>query len=67
VQRQRRLSALRIGSKEQNLKVAILDDYQSVALYFAVWSSVADRTEIMVFEDHVAASVAAWLDETIAK
>jgi phosphoglycerate dehydrogenase-like enzyme len=39
---------------EQNLKVAILDDYQLVALNFADWSSVADRAEITVFEDHVA-------------
>jgi phosphoglycerate dehydrogenase-like enzyme len=36
------------------LKVAILDDYQLVALYFADWSSVANRAEITVFEDHVA-------------
>jgi phosphoglycerate dehydrogenase-like enzyme len=39
---------------EQNLNVAILDDYQLVALNFADWSSVADRAEITVFEDHVA-------------
>jgi lactate dehydrogenase-like 2-hydroxyacid dehydrogenase len=36
------------------LKVAILDDYQNVALGLADWSSVASRTEITVFSDHVA-------------
>src|SRR5258708_24172573 len=36
------------------LKVAILDDYQNVALSLADWSSVASRAEITVFNDHVA-------------
>ena len=36
------------------MKVAILDDYQNVALRMADWSSVASRTEITVFNDHVA-------------
>ena len=36
------------------MKVAILDDYQLVALNVADWSSVADRAEITVFKDHVA-------------
>ena len=36
------------------MKVAILDDYQNVALATADWSSVADRAEITVFNDHVA-------------
>jgi phosphoglycerate dehydrogenase-like enzyme len=36
------------------LKVAILDDYQNVALDLADWSSVASRAEITVFNDHVA-------------
>jgi phosphoglycerate dehydrogenase-like enzyme len=36
------------------MKVAILDDYQNVALDLADWSSVADRAEITVFNDHVA-------------
>jgi phosphoglycerate dehydrogenase-like enzyme len=36
------------------MKVAILDDYQNVALGMADWSSVASRAEITVFNDHVA-------------
>jgi phosphoglycerate dehydrogenase-like enzyme len=36
------------------MKVAILDDYQNVALKLADWSSVASRAEITVFNDHVA-------------
>ena len=37
------------------MKVAILNDYQNVALKMADWSSVASRAEITVFNDHVAA------------
>jgi phosphoglycerate dehydrogenase-like enzyme len=36
------------------MKVAILDDYQNVALGLADWSVVADRAEITVFDDHLA-------------
>src|ERR1700731_301253 len=36
------------------MKVAILDDYQNVALEVADWSAVAGRAEITVFNDHVA-------------
>jgi phosphoglycerate dehydrogenase-like enzyme len=36
------------------MKVAILDDYQNVALEMADWSSVIGRAEITVFNDHVA-------------
>ncbi|MFC5332135.1 D-2-hydroxyacid dehydrogenase family protein [Mycobacterium branderi] len=36
------------------MKVAILDDYQNVALSMADWSSVAARAEITTFNDHVA-------------
>jgi phosphoglycerate dehydrogenase-like enzyme len=36
------------------MKVAILDDYQNVALELADWSSVASRAEITVFNDHIA-------------
>jgi len=36
------------------MKVAILDDYQNVALKMADWSSVASRAEITVFNDHIA-------------
>src|SRR6201992_2847647 len=36
------------------MRVAILDDYQNVALSMADWSEVASRAEITVFNDHVA-------------
>jgi len=34
-------------------KIAILDDYQNVALSMADWSAVAARADIIVFTDHV--------------
>jgi hypothetical protein len=40
------------------MKVAILDDYQNVALKLAHWSAVRRRAEISVFNDHVADTVA---------
>jgi phosphoglycerate dehydrogenase-like enzyme len=36
------------------MKVAILDDFQNVALRLADWSGVARRAEVTVFNDHVA-------------
>jgi phosphoglycerate dehydrogenase-like enzyme len=36
------------------MKVAILDDYQNVALRLADWSSVRRHAEITVFNDHLA-------------
>jgi phosphoglycerate dehydrogenase-like enzyme len=44
----------RLLEGNRSLKVAILDDYQNVALGLADWSSVASRAEITVFSDHVA-------------
>src|SRR5713226_1278538 len=35
------------------MRVAILDDYQNVALTMADWSAVAEKAEIAVFNDHV--------------
>ena len=35
------------------VQVAVLDDYQNVALEMADWSAVADRADITVFNDHV--------------
>ena len=35
------------------MKVAVLDDYQNVALELADWSSVRRHAEITVFSDHV--------------
>jgi phosphoglycerate dehydrogenase-like enzyme len=37
-----------------HMKVAILDDYQNVALQLADWSAVRRHAEITVFNDHVA-------------
>jgi phosphoglycerate dehydrogenase-like enzyme len=34
-------------------KVAILDDYQGVALQMADWSALQDRVELAVFHDHL--------------
>ena len=36
------------------MKIAILDDYQSVALQMADWSALSGRAEITVFNDHLA-------------
>jgi phosphoglycerate dehydrogenase-like enzyme len=35
------------------MKIAILDDYQNVALKMADWSALAKRAEITVFNDHI--------------
>src|SRR6267154_2442905 len=37
----------------QVVKIAILDDYQNVALNIADWSAVAKKAEITVFNDHI--------------
>jgi phosphoglycerate dehydrogenase-like enzyme len=44
----------RLPSSEERIAVAILDDYQNVALQMADWSPVSDRAEITVFNDHIA-------------
>jgi phosphoglycerate dehydrogenase-like enzyme len=36
------------------LKIAVLDDYQNIALELADWSTLAGRAEITVFNDHIA-------------
>ena len=36
------------------MRVAVLDDYQGVALHMADWSAVAQRASITVFRDHLA-------------
>jgi phosphoglycerate dehydrogenase-like enzyme len=38
---------------ENLIRVAVLDDYQNVALDMADWSPLAGRAEIVVFQDHV--------------
>ena len=41
-------------SSTQLPTVAVLDDYQNVALNMGDWSSLQDRAEITVFQDHIA-------------
>jgi phosphoglycerate dehydrogenase-like enzyme len=44
------------GRHDENgsaVKIAILDDYQNVALEFADWSRVASKADITVFTDHL--------------
>src|SRR5580704_11905964 len=36
------------------MKIAILDDYQNVALKMADWSALSGRADITVFNDHLA-------------
>ena len=36
------------------VKIAILDDYQDVALSMADWSGVERQAEVTVFADHLA-------------
>jgi hypothetical protein len=35
-------------------KIALMDDYQNVALKSADWSVLRDRADITVFQDHLA-------------
>src|SRR5665213_1392435 len=36
------------------MRIAVLDDYQDVALRLADWSPVTSRAEVQVFRDHLA-------------
>jgi len=38
----------------QKFKIAVLDDYQRVALKFADWSAINKKAEVSIFHDHVA-------------
>jgi phosphoglycerate dehydrogenase-like enzyme len=40
------------------MKIAILDDYQNIALSIADWSAIESRAGIIVFNDHIADSTA---------
>ncbi|MBU6450566.1 MAG: D-2-hydroxyacid dehydrogenase family protein [Cyanobacteria bacterium REEB67] len=40
-------------TSSKKYQVAILDDYQNVALKFADWSVLRERAEITVFDDHL--------------
>jgi hypothetical protein len=35
------------------IKIAVLDDYQNIALKMADWSSISGNPEIKVFNDHI--------------
>src|SRR5215468_902134 len=43
-----------MNSERNPIRIAILDDYQNVALKMADWSALATRAEIAVFNDHIA-------------
>jgi len=38
----------------EEVQIAVLDDYQNVALESADWSVLRDRADIAVFQNHVA-------------
>ena len=40
-------------SSEQQFEIAVLDDYQGVALDLADWSSLHERAKVTVFRDHI--------------
>lgn len=42
-----------MGDHDARPRVAILDDYQRVALQMADWSAVAERADVTVYDDHV--------------
>jgi phosphoglycerate dehydrogenase-like enzyme len=41
-------------SKQEHFRIAVLDDYQNVALSLADWSIVDARASVTVFDDHLA-------------
>jgi phosphoglycerate dehydrogenase-like enzyme len=43
-------------SKQERLRIAVLDDYQKVALSLADWSVLDARATVKVFDDHLADS-----------
>ena len=45
-----------MSSKQVRFRVAVLDDYQNVALSLADWSVVDGRSTVTVFNDHLADS-----------
>jgi phosphoglycerate dehydrogenase-like enzyme len=45
-------------SKQERVRIAVLDDYQNIALSLADWSGLDERATVTVFNDHLADSVA---------
>ena len=43
-----------MSSKPERFRVAVLDDYQNVALSLANWSALNARATVTVFNDHLA-------------
>jgi phosphoglycerate dehydrogenase-like enzyme len=43
-------------SKQERFRIAVLDDYQNVALSLADWSALDERATVTVFNDHLADS-----------
>jgi phosphoglycerate dehydrogenase-like enzyme len=41
-------------SKPERFRIAVLDDYQNVALSLADWSALSERASVTVFNDHLA-------------
>src|SRR4029077_534361 len=45
-----------MSSKQEPFRIAVLDDYQDVALSLADWSVLGGRATVTVFNDHLADS-----------
>src|SRR6185295_19399245 len=45
-----------MSSKQERFRIAVLDDYQNVALSLADWSGLDARATVTVFNDHLADS-----------
>ncbi len=43
-----------MNANSNAVKIAVLDDYQGVALQLADWSAVTARAQVLVFHDHLA-------------
>ena len=43
-----------MSSKQEQYRVAVLDDYQNLALSIADWSALNQRADVTVFNDHIA-------------
>jgi phosphoglycerate dehydrogenase-like enzyme len=43
-----------MSNNQKQFSVAVLDDYQNVALSMADWSALKERAAVTVFNDHVA-------------
>src|SRR6478609_5616708 len=50
------LQRITMSSKQERFSIAVLDDYQNVAISFADWSALDGRATVTVFNDHLADS-----------